>query len=193
MYELAPSRKVVLGLLSAGLVCMLAVSLIQRLAGEPLVVQGSGSGMTQAEDPMAAVMSEIGKHMEELKEKPQDFDLLVHTSDLLVQTQQWQAAESFLRRAIAIDATKAQPHYLLGIALHNAEKHAEAAASLEKVVAINEDPSARYSLGVLYAYYLENTAGALEHWKKALENTNVAAELRAAIEDEIKKLEQAPQ
>ncbi len=193
MYELASSRKIVLAFISVALLCMLGVSLMQRLAGEPLVIQGAASGGNSgasmpADDPMAAMMSEIGKHMEELKEDPQNFDLLVHTADLLVQSQQWESAESFLRRAIALDASKAQPHYLLGIALHNAEKHAEAAASLEKVIAINNDPSARYSLGVLYAYYLDDVSRAQEHWEKALTETAMAPELRVAIEDELKKI-----
>ncbi len=190
MFELAPSRKYILAIMAFTLIVMLGVAFMQRLSGEPLVVQGSTGGGAQNEEqnPMAAVMAEIGKHMEELRENPNDYDTLVHTSDLLVQTEQWEAAESFLRRAIAIDASKAQPHYLLGIVLHNNEKHEEAAASLEKVVAINADPSAMYSLGVLYIYYLNDAPRGLAHLEKALENKNLAADLRAAMEAEVKKV-----
>ncbi len=192
MFELAASRKIILALLTLGLLVMLGISLQQRISGEPLVVQGNPSSSSEAADPMAALMTEIGTHMEELKQKPDDFDMLVHTSDLLIQTQQWDAAESFLQRAIKIDATKSEPHYMLGIVLHNKEKHAEAAASLEKVVTMNNDASARYSLGVLYAYYLDNKERALEHLKTALQDKNLPDSLRLAIEDEVKKLEQAP-
>ncbi len=189
MYELAPSRKIILAILVFGLVFMLGVSLVQRLSGDPLVVQ-SNEPASAEQSPMAGIMQEIGTHMEELKNDPNNFDMLVHTSDLLIQTEQWDAAESFLRRAITIDASKAQPHYLLGIALHNKEQHAEAAASLEKVIAINNDSSARYSLGVLYIYFLDKKNEGLVHLKKALEDSKLAADLRKAIEVEVAKAEQ---
>ncbi len=195
MFELAPSRKIILGVLSVALLLMLGVSLLQRVTGEPLVVQraaeGSMSGAAE-QDPMSDLMAEIGKHMEELKANPNDYDMLVHTSDLLVQTQQWDAAETFLRRALPLDESKAQPHYLLGIVLHNKEKHEEAAASLEKVVSINNDSSARYSLGVLYIYYLNDVKKGMAHLKTALEDANLPAELRVAIEDEVKKTANTP-
>ncbi len=189
MFELAPSRKIILGLLSAALVSMLLASMMERLRGEPLIIKGETTSSTESDaaNPMADLMSEIGRHMEELRENPNDYDMLVHTSDLLIQTEQWDAAESFLQRAIAIDATKAQPHYLLGMVFHSKEMHNEAAASLEKVVAINDDPSARYSLGVLYLYYLKDAKRGLEHLEKAMQAPNVTPELRSAIEEEIQK------
>ncbi len=192
MFDLAPSRKIILGIMVFSLVSMLAVSLVQRLQGDPLVVQGADPNVAELVENNAAatIMQEIGKHMEELKENPDNFDLLVHTADLLLQTEQWDAAESFLRRALTLDASKAQPHYLLGIALHSNEKHAEAAASLERVVSINNDPSARYSLGVLYAYYLEDKARALDHFAKALEMKDLGSDLRTAIEMESEKVRQ---
>ncbi len=190
MFELAPSRKIILACLTVGLVLMLGISLKQRLSGEPLVIQGSTSGASEAPDPMAKLMAEIGTHMEELKQDPNNFETLVHTSDLLIQTEQWDAAESFLRRAVTIDASKSEPHYMLGIVLHNKEKHSEAAASLEKVVAINNDASARYSLGVLYAYYLDNKENALKHFAEALKESSLPDSLRTALEEEVKKLEQ---
>lgn len=55
---------------------------------------------------------------------------------------------------------------MLGIIQHSQNRNAEAAASLEKVVAAREDPSVRYSLGILYAYYLEQPDKGLEQLQR---------------------------
>lgn len=74
-----------------------------------------------------------------------------------------------------------QPLYMLGIIQHSQNRNAEAAASLEKVVAAKEDPSVRYSLGILYAYYLEQPDKGLEQLQKALDNPNTPADLKKAV------------
>ncbi len=193
MFEIASSRKIVLAFLALGLGVMLVVSLQQRLMGPGLMAQSQVGGSSAAQSKADALTAEIGQHMAELKENPNDFGGLVHLSELLMQAEQWEAAENFLRRAISLDANKAQPHYLLAIILHNAQKHTEAAASLEKSVAINDDPSARWSLGVLYAYYLDNVPKGLEELEKALKSPKITSELKANVEAEVKKIHEAVQ
>ena len=68
--------------------------------------------------------------------------------------------------------------------------NAEAAASLEKVVAAKEDPSVRYSLGILYAYYLEQPDKGLEQLQKALDNPNTPADLKKAVSEEVTKIKE---
>ncbi len=195
MFEISSSRKIILALVALGLGLMLVVSLQQRLTGPGLVVhnQTVGGGNTGAQSKADALTAEIGQHMAELKENPNDFGGLVHLSELLMQAEQWEAAENFLRRAISLDATKAQPHYLLAIILHNGKKYKEAADSLEKSLAINDDPSARWSLGVLYAYYLDDVAKGLDELQKALKSPKITPELKANVETEIRKIQEAIQ
>lgn len=56
-------------------------------------------------------------------------------------TQDWQRAETFALRAVVAAPNETQPLYMLGIIQHSQNRNAEAAASLEKVVAAREDPS----------------------------------------------------
>ena len=83
-----------------------------------------------------------------------------------------------------------QPLYMLGIIQHSQNRNAEAAASLEKVVAAKEDPSVRYSLGILYAYYLEQPDKGLEQLQKALDNPNTPADLKKAVSEEVTKIKE---
>ena len=83
-----------------------------------------------------------------------------------------------------------QPLYMLGIIQHSQNRNAEAAASLEKVVAAKEDPSVRYSLGILYAYYLEQPDKGLEQLQKALDNPNTPADLKKAVAEEVTKIKE---
>ncbi len=193
MFELATSRKVILSFLALGIVVMVAVSAVQRLADTGLVVQSQMSSTSPEQQKADALSIEIGRHMEELKANPDDFGGLVHISELLMKAEQWEAAQNFLRRAIALDATKAQPHYLLAIILHNDKKHVEAAASLESSIAISDDPSARWSLGVLYVYYLDAVNKGIEQLQLALKSPKLTPELKKNIETELKKVQEALQ
>ena len=93
-------------------------------------------------------------------------------------------------RAVVAAPNETQPLYMLGIIQHSQNRNAEAAASLEKVVAAREDPSVRYSLGILYAYYLEQPDKGLEQLQKALDNPNTPADLKKAVAEEVTKIKE---
>lgn len=103
-------------------------------------------------------------------------------------TQDWQRAETFALRAVVAAPNETQPLYMLGIIQHSQNRNAEAAASLEKVVAAKEDPSVRYSLGILYAYYLDQPDKGLEQLQKALDDPNTPADLKKAVAEEVTKI-----
>ncbi len=184
MFELPYSRKFILTLMTGAVVAMLVTSFTVRLSNNPNAPQTVQSAAQSKAD---ALSEEIGRHMEELKSDPNNYATLVHTADLLIQTEQWAGAESFLRRAVAIDSSKGHPYYLLGIALHSQNRNEEAAAALEKVASIDNDASARYSLAVLYMYFLNNAPKGLEHLEKALATPKLPTDLKASLEDERKK------
>ena len=121
--------------------------------------------------------------MQKLQKNPTDLEALVGLTEHFMHTQDWQRAETFALRAVVAAPNETQPLYMLGIIQHSQNRNAEAAASLEKVVAAKEDPSIRYSLGILYAYYLEQL-------QKALDNPNTPADLKKAVSEEVTKIKE---
>ena len=109
------------------------------------------------------------------------------TVEHLMATQEWDAAATFAQRAVALDVNDPQPLYMLGVILHNQGKPQEAAATLEKVVVLRDDATVRYSLGVLYSYFLQQKDKGRAHWEAGLKDPKISPEMRQAIEEELKK------
>ncbi len=189
MFNLSASRKIILSLVTLGVGIMLVTSFVSRMGNNELFVKNrSSNAMSQSKaDALAA---EIGQHMEELKKDPKNYSTLVHTADLLIQSEQWEAAESFLKRAIAIDNAKSEPYSLLAVALHNQEKNQEAVQALEKEVSMNNSPIARYNLTMLYIHFLDDQVKGKMHLLEALKSSELSEEVRTSLEDELKKLEE---
>ncbi len=183
---LSLNSKVTLAFMGLAIVIMLGISLIQRFNNPSLMVP-SRAGVSAEEAESNRLSSEIATHMQDLKENPNDVQQLMHLADLLIQSEQWQSAETFVRRALAADANTPNGHYVLGMILFNQEKYNEASMELEKVFAIKEDSSARYSLGVLNIYYLNNVEEGRKHLQKALEDPNLPKELKDTIVEELNK------
>jgi hypothetical protein len=78
--------------------------------------------------------------------------------------------------------------YLLGVILHNRGEHAEAAACLERVVGLRDEPSVRYSLGVLYTHYLQDPARGGQHLRVALAQPGLSDDLARSIRAELDAL-----
>lgn len=84
-----------------------------------------------------------------------------------------------------MDVGNSKPLYLLGVIQHNQGRHKEAAEALERVVKIKDEASVRYSLGVLYIYFLEDTKRGAEHLRAGLNDPTASEELKAAIQQEL--------
>ena len=175
------NRRSILLLITAGLVLML-VSTLSYFSANPGLVSHTTTGTQAAapsgqQMPTSAGMDEATQQgvmalMQKLQKNPTDLEALVGLTEHFMHTQDWQRAETFALRAVVAAPNETQPLYMLGIIQHSQNRNAEAAASLEKVVAAKEDPSVRYSLGILYAYYLEQPDKGLEQLQKALDNPN---------------------
>ena len=153
------SSRALIILLGLGLVVMLAVSLKERF---------ESPGLTEQRQPRAAAAQDseaqqIGKLMRQVAENPNDGTAMVHLVEHLIGAQNWEAAETFAQRAVTLDTGNSKPLYLLGVIMHNQGRNKEAAEALEKVLAIKDEASVRYSLGVLYIHYLEDPAKGVEH------------------------------
>ena len=180
------SARILIILLAAALTIMLFASLKARIQNPHLTVaarpqQGLGGGEA-GEDAQT-----VGKLMRQVAENPQDISALIHLIEHLVTAQNWDAAETFAQRAVTMDVSNPKPLYLLGVIQHNQGRNKEAAESLERVVKIKDEASVRYSLGVLYIYFLEDPKRGVEHLRAGLKDTTASEELKVAMQQEIEK------
>lgn len=179
-------QKAILAFVSVGLLVMLAISFIDRLRNPDLVVSSrGGAGMEQAQGE--GMNPDIAKLMEHLRENPNDVTALLHLSEHLVNDQNWAAAETFIQRAVVADPSNSQPMYLLGVVQHNLGKHKEAAESLERVLSLKDEASVRYSLGVLYLYYLNDSANGVKHLSAGLNDPKAPESLKKSLREELEK------
>lgn len=161
------SNRPMLLLLAAGLVLMLGAGLNHFMANPDLVQHSQGNTSASAPaTPAQEIPDGVMKLMQTLKSDPQNLDALLGLVQHFTHTQDWDKAETFALRASLAKPEDPRPPYLLGIVLHGQGRHAEAAASLEKSLALKADPSVAYSLGVLYAFYLNKP----EDGRKQLES-----------------------
>ncbi|MBO4368891.1 MAG: hypothetical protein J5803_02145, partial [Desulfovibrio sp.] len=132
-------------------------------------------------------MDEVAALMQMLKANPNDTSILLSLTDALMKLERWDAAEQFVRRALALEPENFTPNYLLGIILHQKNKPEEAALALEKALTIHDDAAARYSLGILYLYFIKDQNKGIDQLKKGLAIPDSNQELKAAITEELQK------
>ncbi len=130
------------------------------------------------------------KLMQQLQQNPADEKTLLELAEHFMHLQDWVKAETFALRAAAAVPGSPRPLYALGIIQHNMERHAEAAASLRKALTFGEDPSIRYSLGLLCAYYLNDVEEGLSELEKVTANPSSSPELKSAAKKEAAKLKE---
>jgi len=168
---------------------MTLVSLWQRFTRPELVVPAQTRQVSAGQDMVpASNMNEIGKLMQKIQQDPGDVAAMLHLAEHFVEDKNWAAAENFLRKAVVAAPGNPQPLYLLGVVLHNQGNHAEAAACLERVVSLRDEPSVRYSLGVLYIHYLQDPAHGGRHLRVALAQPELADDLGKLIRAELDAL-----
>ena len=178
-----PARALAL-LLALSLAAMLVISLTERFKHPQITVHVQPAPQA----PAGMGGDAIGALMQEVAKNPQNVDALVHLVEALMTAQNWEAAETFAQLASTPDVNNPQPLYLLGVIKHNQGKHKEAAELLEKVVALHDNASVRYSLGVLYIHFLNDPARGVEH-RAGLHDPKAGEDLKKGIREE---LERAP-
>lgn len=181
-----PRRLIMLALL-AGLLIMLGTALRQRIM-EPELVQQVAHTPAHTQEEMSAV----GRLMEQVSQNPTNMDGLLSLVNALVKTENWDAAENFAHRAVELDKKDPRPLHLLGVIQHNTGRHADAARTLEAVIALRDDASVRYSLGVLYIYYLNDKERGLAQLRAGLSLPDVGDSLKKHLQSELNKAEQTP-
>lgn len=177
-------------ILGAAFAVMLVVSVWDRNTRSSVAVNATEvtrgtSGETSA-DP--AAMNAIGALMREAAHKPDDLNALLRLTEGLMAAGQWQSAENFAQKAAALekdDTPDKRAEYLLAIIHHNQGRDEQAAEILERYLSRNENPSARYSLGILYNHFLNEPLKGREHLSRGLESGLGSEALRKAMRDEL--------
>lgn len=126
--------------------------------------------------------------MQQLQANPKDMDALLNLAGHFLHLEDWPRAETFALRATLADTGNPRPLHLLGVIQHNQGRHAEAAHSLEQALSLAEDPSARYSLAILYAYFLKQPEQGATHLQKIIDTPETPADLRTKAQEELGKL-----
>ena len=200
MHEYIPARgmqRILLLCLAFAFMGMTAASLWQRILRPELVVpsqipQGSAQGNSQGnagqDEARKSAMQGIGELMQKLQHDPNDVSAMIQLAERFVKEKNWGPAENFARRAVVGAPANPQPLYLLGVILHSQGNHAEAATCLERVVSLHDEPSVRYSLGVLYARYLQDPARGGQHLRAALAQPGLPDGLAETIRAELDAL-----
>ena len=185
-----PARLVVI-VLAVALCAMLGAALVQRVLNPDMTMQlrpgEQRFPVSQTDTPTHDKPNDVGDLMKAIAENPNDRESLLKLTELFMTAQNWDAAESFAKRAAVLDAQDARPPFLLGVILHNQGKHEEAAQSLGKTIALHDTAPARYSLGVLCIYYLGRRDEGLDHLRKALTDAAIDPDLKKSIEEELNK------
>lgn len=182
--NLRGSARALILLLALGLTAMLAVSLLDRFKNPHLTVQlvPAPAGMSSAAQP-----DRIGTLMQQAAQDPNNVGVLVQLIEALIGQHNWDAAATFARRAITLDVRNPRPLYLLGLVEHNQGRHKQAAEILEKVLLLKDDASVRYSLGVLYIYYLKDVPRGVEHLSAGLQDPDAGEDLKRGLRQELEK------
>lgn len=178
------SSRLLLIFLGCCFAAMLVVSLMQRFLHPQLVVPAQTAGSAQTDSSMDG---QIGALMQKLGENPNDVETMLHLVQHLITIENWQAAETFAQRAVALDALNDKALYLLGYIKHNQNQNRDAALLLEKALAVKDDAHIRYSLGMIYIYFLNDVERGYSHLEAALKAPGVDDDVRARIEEELKK------
>ena len=200
------SRRIVLCALLLGIGVMLAASVAWRMDGKPLVHEHAHAATAQAPAQMPPAQSAPGTPdkakmeqasqnpqamaimglMQKMKENPNDVETLLVLAQTFAEQGDMEGAKDMIQRAAVAAPADHRPPYLMGVVLGGQGKWQEAAGQLERSVALKDDASARYSLGVIWRYHLKDEAKARPHFDMAAKLSHDPA-LASMIKAELDK------
>ena len=200
----AVHRRLVLGGMALGLAVMLLVSLAYRLGSHPLTrtaaaptvasaptmppagasaASGTGGDAGAATPKQAATIAA----MQKLQADPNDVDALLELADLFMRQNSPESAQGFINRALVAAPGDARPSYYQGVLDARQGKYPEAAEAMTRSLRLQDNPTVRYSLAVVYRYHLNDDAKAKEQLEAARANPDLPPDLRALVEQELAK------
>ena len=94
-------------------------------------------------------------------------------------------AKDMAQRALVAAPSDHRPPYLMGVLLSREGAWADAAAQLERSIALKDDAATRYSLAVLYRYHLGQEDKARANYEaaaKICDNPSLASMIKAELD-----------
>ncbi|MBR4741847.1 MAG: hypothetical protein IK079_02965 [Desulfovibrio sp.] len=179
-----PKEKILTLVLASCMLLMVFVFLQARLKQPSLLVHNSPQALVPQE---SSAMSEIATLMQEVGNHPNDHERILKLVQALIHAEEWIPAENFARRACNLAPESFDAHFLLAIILHKKGDYNAVRKSLEKALTLRDDAAARYSLGILYIYFLNQKTEGLAQLQQALQSQNLTPQLKQAITDELAK------
>ncbi len=166
-----------------GLLAMLVATGHYLIMHPSLVVHVSGgqAGETEPSGASAGADSGVVEHMQRLKEDPDNPDVLCMVARHFLGENDLARSEHLVSRACELAPKHAEAQYLLGVVRHRQGRNDEAAAALERSLALRNDAAIRYSLGVLYTHFLNQPARGQKEFSAALEAPGLSEDLKTQI------------
>lgn len=185
---LTSGKKLVLALIGLSLCAILATSFAYRTSHPNL----TEPGRQQASSPMPSGAAGADSGADELthlmalmKEDPNNVDVLKQLTDFFIRKHDWGRASFFVQKAQVAAPSDPQVLYMNGIILFNEEKPAEAVEVFETLLSLEDDPSARYNLGIIYKHFLKQPEKAKTHFEALLVNPKADDELKQRAQSEL--------
>lgn len=185
MSHFISDRRPILGLIILG-VLLIFFAAINYLREHPSLTVHSSTPEKITPAPDQDIVISM---MQRLQKNPTDVDAILHLAEYFMHQEDWKKAETFARRAVVTAPSESRPFYMLGVIQHKQNHQTEAAESFTQALAIKEDPAIRYSLGLLYAWYLDKKQEGLKELQKILNNSSASQELKDAAQKEIEKIQ----
>ena len=180
-------KKLVLGLIGLSLCAILVASFAYRTSHPNLTEPGrqqaaqamsAGGGAESGTDELTHLMALM-------KEDPNNVGVLKQLTDFFIRQQDWNRAGFFVQKAQVVAPSDPQVLYMHGIILFNEQKPAEAVEVFESLIALEDDASARYNLGIIYKHFLKQPDKAKPHFEALLANPKADAELKQRAQTEL--------
>ncbi|TVM19923.1 hypothetical protein DPQ33_01470 [Oceanidesulfovibrio indonesiensis] len=192
-------RRLILALVLGGLVVIFVTSFMYRmdhsLQRKVVTAQehdhGDEDGMPPASQggmmgQGGEGMGEVRSLMQQMRENPNDPDVLVALSKRFLAMEDVASAGNFLQRALVADPGNIEAMSLLGMVRFEAGEHEEAAELLRRLVRLDADNATHfYNLGMLEKHFLDQPEAAREHLETALSLVDDHSDLGHRIQNEL--------
>ncbi len=157
-------QRAVVAFAIVGLAVIFLSSIWYRIESPSLVEE------TQTRQADQQMMSRIAGLMQEVEQNPENVEAITQLASFFMQSEDWDKALSFWRRALNVDPDNQLALNQAGFTLFQMQQHAEAREKFHRLLEINpENHQGHFNLAIIYKYYLDEPEKAREHLEKIIE------------------------
>ncbi|MCG8532835.1 MAG: hypothetical protein MI749_19560 [Desulfovibrionales bacterium] len=180
--------KVFIVAILSGFAVMLVTSAVYRSNNPSLTkfVQATISAPA-AEELQANKAAHIAELMGKLRADPTNAAVLSEIAQFFMESGEYSQARKFIQRSIVADPDNARQFYLLGMVNFKLKSYRKAAEAFRTSLALQDDPAARYNLGILLKYYLEKPEEAAAQFTMIINSKTAGKSVKAAAQKELNK------